>query len=402
MFNPKQLIRTLHRLIYPAFIALLLTNCANEKAPEGGKKDTTPPSVKKISPLNKSLHFRSNKIQITFDEYIKPTGFAQTLISPPLAERPDFKISGKTLVIKLKSPLRDSTTYTINFAEDIKDVNEGNVLNNFTYVFSTGDFIDSQKVSGKVLNAKDNTAADGVVVSLYPEDSVNGIISKKPYYFAKTDNNGGYRINNIKAGRYHIYALKDQNYNYIFDQPNEQIAFTDSILNLTDTVPQNVELHIFQQKAGTIRYAGYHVVGLGQVQLYFNRQIDTFSIRSTGQPEHTWWYFDHSSDTVNYWFSNFYEKKDTLYTLANDSVLDTARIELQTIDKDSLWANPKYSLSIVNQSNAVKATRSSKEIYNTQELYKPVKIFFSRPVFGINPAKPFQIFPDSSTKPVKA
>src|SRR5580704_6183819 len=143
--------------IFTLVVAILFAACANEKAPEGGKKDTTPPKLKKLNPPNKTLHFASDRIEITFDEYIKPTGFAQTLISPPMDKRPDFKINGKTLVIKFKSKLRDSTTYTINFAEDIKDVNEGNILNNFTYVFSTGDFIDSQKISGTIKMAKDNS-----------------------------------------------------------------------------------------------------------------------------------------------------------------------------------------------------------------------------------------------------
>ena len=154
-----------------AFALLFFTYCANIKPPEGGKKDTIPPKPKKISPPNKSLHFTADKIEITFDEFIKSTGFAQTLISPPMEKRPIFKVQGKTLIIELKSKLRDSTTYTINFAEDIKDVNEGNTLNNFTYVFSTGEFIDSQKVSGTVKMAKDNSFADGVIVSLYPRDS---------------------------------------------------------------------------------------------------------------------------------------------------------------------------------------------------------------------------------------
>src|ERR1700748_3911693 len=120
--NPlKQIIAVLN---WAAIVVLSITfiNCANEKAPEGGKKDTIPPKVRKISPPNKSLHFNANQIQITFDEYTKATGFAQTLISPPMEKKPEFKISGKTLIIKLKGHLRDSTTYTINFAEDIKDV----------------------------------------------------------------------------------------------------------------------------------------------------------------------------------------------------------------------------------------------------------------------------------------
>lgn len=141
--------------------------------------------MKKISPADKTIHFNSDKIEIKFDEFLKQGSFAQTLVSPPLEKRPEFKVEGRTLTIKLKSALRDSTTYTINFGDDIQDLNEGNIAANFTYVFSTGSYIDSQKVSGMVIQAKDNTAADGIIVLLYPKDSVDGILKSKPFYFAK-------------------------------------------------------------------------------------------------------------------------------------------------------------------------------------------------------------------------
>ena len=171
-------------------------------------------------------------------------------------KKPSFKIRNKTLSIKLNSALRDSTTYTINFADDIKDVNEGNVTTNFTYVFSTGDYIDSQRVSGTVILAKDNSPQEGVVVALYPQDSVDGILHSKPFYFAKSDKTGQFHINNIRATKYWIYALKDQNYNYKYDLSDESIAFADSILDLTDTIPGKVELHLFSENGGKLILEG--------------------------------------------------------------------------------------------------------------------------------------------------
>src|SRR5205809_1008643 len=96
------------------------TRCAQESVPQGGAKDDKAPKAKSIDPPNKSIFFKGNKIKIVFNEFIKETGFSQTLISPPLDKKPDFHVDGRSLTITLKSPLRDSTTYTINFAEDIK------------------------------------------------------------------------------------------------------------------------------------------------------------------------------------------------------------------------------------------------------------------------------------------
>lgn len=383
--------------------AVTFSNCANEKAPEGGKKDTIPPKVKKMSPPNKSLHFTENKIEVTFDEFIKPTGFAQTLISPPLDKRPEFKINNKTLVIKFKSPLRDSTTYTINFADDIKDVNEGNILNNFTYVFSTGSYLDSQKVSGKVTMAKDNSAADGVIVSLYPPDSVNAIKRSKPFYFAKTDKSGNFKISNIKSAYYRVFALKDMSYDYLYNQPDELIAFSDTLLNLTDSVIRIVELHLFKENSSRLRYMGEKVIKPGFVQIYFSQPLNSLSLESNIETNKDFYYFNTTKDTVNYWYSAYSEKRAKLFLTANDTLKDTVRIELQNIDKDSILRNKKYQLTPDFQSNTSKYGASVKDIINAQELYKPLKISFNHPITGINPANTFRLYEDSVKKnlPVK-
>ncbi len=398
----KQIIAAINWVVIIAF-SLTFSNCANEKGPEGGKKDTTPPKPRKINPANKSLHFSSNKIEITFNEYIKATGFAQTLISPPMDKKPDFQISGKTLIVKLKGRLRDSTTYTINFAEDIKDVNEGNILNNFTYVFSTGSFLDSQTVSGKVTFAKDNSAADGVIVSLYPEDSVNAIKRSKPFYFAKTDKAGNYKINNIRAARYRVFALKDQNYDYLYNQPNELIAFSDSILDLRDTLPHQVDLRLFDEAKGKLSFMGDKSIKPGLVQIYYSQPLKTFNLESSDSSNNDFYYSNTTKDTVTYWYSKYYNKRMKLFLVANDTLKDTARIELQNIDKDSLSANKKYNLFADFQLVKAPASTNNKEIINAQELYKPLKISFTRPIIGINEAKAFHLYDDSVKKelPVK-
>ena len=380
--------------------AIMLANCANEKAPEGGKKDTTPPKVRKTSPANKTLHFSTDKIEITFNEYIKASGFSQTLISPPMEKRPEFKVNGKTLLIKLKSRLRDSTTYTINFAEDIKDVNEGNVLNNFSYVFSTGAFIDSQKLSGKITMAKDNAIADGVIVSLYPQDSVNAIKRSKPYYFAKTDKAGNFQINNIKAARYQVFALKDQNYDYLYNQPNEMIGFMDSVVDLTDTVAKKIELKLFLESTGKLVYGGDKAIKPGQVQIFYTRPLDSLKLSSNIQTDNDFYYLNTTKDTITYWYSKYYEKRAKMFLVANDTLYDTARIELQSFLKDSIFTNSKYRLNIDNQSNTSKSAVPTKEISNTQDIYKPVKIFFSRPIIAINQAKAFHLYEDSVKKDI--
>lgn len=356
-----------------------------------------------MSPANKSLHFAATKVDITFDEFIKATGFAQTLISPPLEKKPDYKINGKTLTIKFKSKLRDSTTYTINFAEDIKDVNEGNILNNFTYVFSTGDFIDSQKVSGKVTMAKDNSNADGVIVSLYPPDSINAIKRSKPFYFAKTDKSGNFFINNIKAGDYRIFALKDANYDYLYNQPNEMIAFCDTLIHLVDTIRPKIDLHLFEERKGRLSYMGERALKPGFIQFYYSQPIKSFSLTSNISSDNDFYYFNSTKDTISYWYSAYSEKRAKMFLVANDTLSDSVRITLQNITADSISKNRKYSLTPDFQLNKSQNTLGSKENIYTQELYKPLKISFNHPITGINQFKAFRLYEDSVKKdlPVK-
>jgi len=201
----------------------------------GGPKDLDPPKVITSKPENYSLRFTGQKIEITFDEFIVLKDISRELIiSPPLKERPDVRLRNKTIIIDLKNELNENTTYTLNFCKAIADNNEGNILTNYEFVFSTGDFLDSLSIEGRVLNAFDlQPSKDPISIMLYNkiEDSIP--LKEIPVYIGKTDTKGAFRINNLRADTYKIFALKDQNYNFLFDMTDEEIAFADTIIPLT-------------------------------------------------------------------------------------------------------------------------------------------------------------------------
>lgn len=385
------------RLLRLACFALILVSCANESVPQGGDKDVTPPKLKRVTPEDKTLHFSSNKITFQFNEFLKATGFGQTLISPPLDKKPEITATNKTVTVKFKSGFRPNTTYTINFADDIQDLNESNTLNNFSYVFSTGDFIDSQRVQGQVILAKENMPAEGVVVSLYPADSIDGIEKMKPYYFTKTDKGGNFQINHIKADRYLIYALKDQNYNYLYDLANELIAFSDTVINLKDHVSQTVTLSLFDENKRKLKFDGARSIGPGLIQLTYNKPINTFKLDAELYSSSDFAYTFPTNDTINYWYSKYYAKKAELFLVANDTLLDTVRIELKNIEKDSLWNIPNNLLGLVNQPVKRNENGEIQEIVHPQDLFKPVQLNFSRPIIRINENKSLRIYQDTGS-----
>ena len=214
--------------------ALIAQRCANAVAPTGGPKDERPPVVVEAVPENHSINFLGKKIEITFDEYITLENANQNvMISPPLSEKPDFKLKNKTVVIKFKEDLAANTTYTINFGAAIKDLHEGNQFKDYVYSFSTGDHIDTLAIAGKVLNASDKKPVDGVYVSLYAADreNVDSLpMTTIPDYITKTDKEGKFSLNGLADKKYLVFALKDANANLYFDLPNEDVAFLDTLV----------------------------------------------------------------------------------------------------------------------------------------------------------------------------
>ena len=220
-------------------LALLLTaflaqRCANAVAPTGGPKDERPPVVVEAVPENRSVNFVGKKIEITFDEYITLENANQNvMISPPLSEKPDIKLKNKTVVIKFKENLATNTTYTIDFGTAIKDLHEGNQFKNYVYSFSTGDYIDTLYIAGKVLNASDKKPVENAYVSLYSadRDNLDSLpMTTTPNYITKTDKEGNFRLTGLADQQYLVFALKDANSNLYFDLPNEEVAFLDTLV----------------------------------------------------------------------------------------------------------------------------------------------------------------------------
>lgn len=148
-----------------------------------------------------------------------------------MEEKPEVRLKGKSLFIEFTEELKDSTTYTLNFGSAIKDLHEGNKLLNFEYVFSTGNVLDSLSIRGTLKYAWDHTVPkDPITIMLYEELRDSVPLTEIPLYVGRSDDSGVFSINNLKADTFKIFALKDGNYNLLFDLPSEEIAFLDSAL----------------------------------------------------------------------------------------------------------------------------------------------------------------------------
>lgn len=220
-------------IILVAFI-LFAGSCANPIAPEGGAKDITPPKIDSTrSSASFVKNFTRQPIQFRFNEWVILDNVqTQMVVSPPLTYPPKVAIKGKNLIFNFDSreELKANTTYSINFGNSVKDLTEGNTVKNLTYVFSTGEQIDSASLFGTVKNAFTRETIKDALVMLFETDKDSVILKKKPDYFAKTNEIGTYTINNIRPGTYKTFALKDENLNYLYDLETELIGFTDTSL----------------------------------------------------------------------------------------------------------------------------------------------------------------------------
>lgn len=210
-------------------VVLLMNSCANVGSPSGGIKDEIPPKVVKSKPVANKLGFDGDKIEITFDEIVVLKDLTSNfLVSPPMLENPDVSVYGDELTVEFEDTLRSNTVYTLYFGNAIVDNNEGNVLKNYSFSFSTGFEIDTMRLQGYVIDAQTLNPISGTIVGIYTDYSDSSFINQVPLRIAKTDAKGFFSINNVRPGKYIVRAITDLNNNYRFDQPGEQIAFLES------------------------------------------------------------------------------------------------------------------------------------------------------------------------------
>lgn len=188
------------------------TGCANIIPPQGGPRDSLPPVLLESSPRDSVRNFKGDRITFTFNEFVEVQNVAENLLVSPLpVNNPivDYKL--RTVTVRIKDSLEANTTYTMNFGNAIRDFNEGNPYKNFTYTFSTGQYIDSLQLKGKVILAETGKPADStLIVMLHTSADDSVVIKEKPRYIAKLDGRGNFTFKNLPPKKFYLYALKDE------------------------------------------------------------------------------------------------------------------------------------------------------------------------------------------------
>ena len=230
-------------------LAIVSIGCAKRGSISGGLNDTLAPKLINSLPKNFETNFKGNEIKLFFNEYVKlKNASKQLIISPPLKRKPEILPYGasKYVTIKIKDTLLENTTYSLNFGNSIEDNNEGNALEQFKYVFSTGNYIDSLQLNAKVKDALEKKVDNFVSIMLYEVNDkyTDSVVYKEvPRYITNTlDSLKIVKLENLKAGKYQLIALKDENSNNKYDAKTDKIGFQKEFITIPNDTVYEVEL----------------------------------------------------------------------------------------------------------------------------------------------------------------
>jgi hypothetical protein len=172
------------------------------------------------------------------------------------------EVSGKTIRVSFEEAdsLQANTTYVFHFGNAIRDYNEGNILRDFTYTFSTGPALDSLELTGRVLLAENGKVDSTLTVMLHRDLADSAVRKTKPQYAVRLDQQGNFRFRNLPAGRFAIYALGDAGTVRMYQNEERQLfAFTDSPVVVRpgrDTAAAPLTLYAYRRAEATNEATG--------------------------------------------------------------------------------------------------------------------------------------------------
>ncbi len=405
------------RIKYTIYTLLVLLSfaCANRgQGPTGGAKDELPPRFIKSIPTPNQRNVDRKKIELYFDENIKLKDIAKNvIISPPQQRQPQIQAYMRKVVVNLEDTLAENTTYSIDFGQAITDNNEGNVLENMVFSFSTGNSLDTMQISGTLLDAENLNTVKGVNIGITTDLSDSAILQKPFLRIARTDENGKFTIYNVKNGKYKIYALEDKNRDNKY-QRGEAIAFdntpyqtsvesylkSDTIWKDSLTIDTIRLIPTFKYHPDTILLKFFHEEKQRQYLVKAKRALPhkisfTFNTKAETLPKikplNCNWkevLVEHNLtlDTLNYWLTDSMDiKQDTILLQVDYMQTDTAyqlvnqRDTIRLIDKKKRKNRRKKK-----KKSFLKITTN---IRSNFDIYAPLQLTFNTPIKSLNKEK---------------
>ncbi len=364
-------------------ISFLVQQCAKQTSPTGGPKDETPPTLMQSSPAHQEVNFKGKEIKLTFDELIQLNNpREQLIITPGIGKKFETTARKNKVVLVLNSELQDSTTYSVNFRECVQDLNEKNpaVLK---LAFSTGSYIDSLNVTGTVTDILSDKGANNYTVALTPASDTFNIFKHPASWIALTDKQGRFAIENLKPGKYFIYAFEDINKNLTVDSKSEKYGFKSDDIGLEGAV-DSVKIQAFKLDASKLKLISSRPT-FAYFNIRFSKSLVDFKLLSANTEERIYSTLESDLSTIK------------VYNTIPD--FDSLQVRLQA--QDSTYSKVDTLIYIkFPKKESTKDNFSSKvefcNFYENKSMFSS-SIVFSKPVTGFT-ADSMYIQVDSLTR----
>lgn len=331
------------------FILFLIASCATPGTPQGGPQDKDAPIVKTYAPDILQTQFKEKEIIITFDEWVQVQNLKQNLIiSPPISPEPNIYAKKNELHIQFKEALKENTTYSIFFGDAVKDNNEGNVANNLSYVFSTGDYLDSLKISGKLLTLDGSPIPENTFVELYRMSDDSVITKERPNYIYKISKDGTFEINYLPKDTFRLFALNDLNTNYLYDLPTEWVGKYPEPIILDSSV-SGLTLPIILPESEQIRILQYNnTLEDNFLKIEFNKELhpskDTVFLKNLTSGRITSFLNNYTSKNFQYFILSDSLSMNCELSI-NSNIIDTIRVRKPSKPSENLVFLPNDQLT---------------------------------------------------------
>lgn len=263
------------------FYTLLIFSCAQQTQPTGGPKDEAAPLLEESNPANGATNFKGTQIELSFNELVQLNNAKdQIIISPAIKETEATYLRNK-VILKFKTALKDSTTYTINFREAVQDITEKNPAKDLKLAFSTGSYLDSLTLSGQVYDLISGKVLKDITIALHEKNDTFNIFKHRAEIITKANEKGAFVFENLKPSQFFIYAFQDKNKNLIVDRRNEKYGFKSALINL-DSSKSDISVPLISLDSRNLL-----MISAKPLQNYFNirtnKGIKAYSIEGDGK-----------------------------------------------------------------------------------------------------------------------
>jgi uncharacterized protein (DUF2141 family) len=299
----------IYRLLFILIpLSLILTRCAKQTQPTGGPKDEIPPTLIESNPDNRQTNFTKNEIDLTFDEAIQINNAReQIIITPSIGKKFELVSRKNKATLKLNADLQENTTYTIAFREAIQDLTEKNPAQNLKIAFSTGDYIDSLALIGKVYNLMEGKPVKNFTVAAVPYSDTTDIFKHEALWITLTNDKGEYQLENLKTGSYILYAFEDKNKNLIVESKTELYGFIGTPVVL-DSSNLNIDIPVIK-----LDTRPFKIIVAKPLSTYFNIRLSKgFSFYSLKSDEDKMVFFSQPEDESTIKVYNTLNDKDSV------------------------------------------------------------------------------------------